>query len=71
MKIEEQPTEFTIILKKIMGVLLIIFGIFGLFLPFIPGIAMIIAGIILLGNKKLSDKVNHFYSLLKKKLFGA
>jgi|GEM_PF-3781314 len=41
------------VLKKILGVILIILGIAGLFLPFLQGIAMIITGIIFLGNHKL------------------
>lgn len=38
--------------RKTLGVLLIIGGIAGLFLPFLQGIAMILAGLALLGNKK-------------------
>ena len=40
-------------LRKLAGILLIIFGVLGLFLPFLQGVAMIIAGAYLLGNKQL------------------
>lgn len=38
-------------LRKIFGVLLIIGGVIGLFLPILQGVAMILAGIALLGGK--------------------
>ena len=41
--------------KKIIGVLLIIGGFVGLFLPFLQGVAMIIAGAVLLENKRIVD----------------
>ena len=44
------------IAKKIFGMILIIGGILGLFLPFFQGIAMIILGSILLGDKFLIKK---------------
>jgi uncharacterized protein YqgC (DUF456 family) len=57
-------------LKKITGGILIILGILGLFLPFTPGIAIIILGIILLGNHKLIILVkkikNKFIQTIKK-----
>ena len=37
--------------RKTLGFLLIIGGIFGLVLPFFQGIAMILAGLVLMGNK--------------------
>jgi hypothetical protein len=49
--------------KQILGGTLIILGIAGLFLPFMQGIAFIIAGTILLGNKQLLD---FFKKILKK-----
>lgn len=38
--------------RKILGFLLILGGIAGLFLPFLQGIAMILAGLALMGNKR-------------------
>ena len=38
--------------RKTAGVLLIFLGIIGLFLPFLQGVAMILAGLVLLGNKR-------------------
>jgi|SaaInlLV_10m_DNA_2_1039722.scaffolds.fasta_scaffold41784_2 hypothetical protein len=49
--------------KQILGIFLIIFGIVGLFLPFMQGIAFIIAGAIILGNKQLLD---FFKKIVKK-----
>ena len=40
------------ILKKILGIVLIIIGVIGLFLPIIQGVLLIIAGLLLLGVKK-------------------
>ena len=54
MKIKNNVLEIT---KKILGIILIVGGILGLFLPFFQGIAMIILGMILLGNKHLSTKI--------------
>jgi len=49
--------------KKVAGVLLIILGIIGLALPFLQGIALIIAGAVLLKNRWLLEKIQ----ILKKK----
>ena len=38
--------------KKVLGVILLIGGVLGLFLPFLQGVAMIIAGAILIDNQK-------------------
>lgn len=43
--------------KKVLGVLLIVGGIIGLFLPFLQGVAMIVAGAVLLHNKWLLAKI--------------
>lgn len=43
-------------IKKVVGVILIIFGIIGLFLPILQGILMIIAGLSLIGVKKNTIK---------------
>ena len=45
-------------MKKIVGIALIIGGVVGLFLPFFQGIAMIVAGGLLLENKWITDRVN-------------
>ena len=52
--------------KKALGILLIIGGVVGLFLPFFQGIAMIVAGLILLGNKSAIKKLHR----IKKYLAG-
>ena len=41
-----------VLLKKILGVILIIIGIIGLFLPIIQGILLIIAGLLLFGVER-------------------
>jgi len=51
------------LLKKIIGVFLIIFGIISLFVPFFQGILLILLGLVLLGNNKLK---NYFIRLIKK-----
>lgn len=38
--------------RKVLGFLLVLGGIAGLFLPFLQGIAMILAGLALMGNKR-------------------
>ncbi|MBY0353574.1 hypothetical protein K2W90_04390 [Candidatus Babeliales bacterium] len=43
--------------KKVAGVVLIVMGVVGIFLPFLQGILMILAGLVLLGNSKLADKL--------------
>lgn len=54
-------------LKKILGLILIILGIPGLFLPLIPGLILIVTGIILIGNKKLLEKLKKLKNYLKEK----
>lgn len=44
----------------VLGVLLIIGGIIGLFLPFLQGILMILAGLYLIGGRKLVRKIRIF-----------
>lgn len=51
--------------KKVLGVILIIGGILGCFLPFLQGIAMIIAGAVLLENKWVIEKVYQVIDYLK------
>ena len=55
--------EILEIIKKIVGVILIIAGIIGLFLPFFQGVLMIVLGLVLLGNHKLK---NYVVKLIKK-----
>ena len=46
--------------RKVLGVILIIGGFIGLFLPFFQGIAMIIAGAILLENEFVMKQAKKF-----------
>ena len=54
------------ITKKIVGVILIVGGIAGLFLPFFQGIAMIIAGAVLLENEFILQKAKAFIAYIKR-----
>ncbi len=47
--------------RKVLGVALIALGVLGLVLPGLQGIAMIAAGILLVGNKRLIDKARQFW----------
>jgi uncharacterized membrane protein HdeD (DUF308 family) len=47
-----RPTPWSV-LKKALGVILIIVGIFGIFLPFLQGLLLVAAGVYLVGNHKL------------------
>jgi hypothetical protein len=49
------------IMKKILGYLLIAFGIVGLFLPVLQGIVMIIAGLILTGNHAIINLIKRYF----------
>lgn len=60
-------------IKKIIritsGILLILAGIVGLFLPILQGIAMIIAGILLVHpilGKKIIKKIEKFYHRIRR-----
>ena len=55
------------VIRKILGGVLILGGILGLFLPFFQGIAMIIAGAILLENEYILDKVKKIIAFFKKR----
>lgn len=55
------------VIKKIIGITLIIAGIIGLFLPFFQGVLIIILGLILLGNHKLKNFVIKLIKKIKKK----
>jgi uncharacterized membrane protein YbaN (DUF454 family) len=52
------------ILKKVLGIIIIIIGVIGLFLPFIQGILLIITGLMLFDEKKFEYLKNKF---IKKK----
>ena len=56
------------LLKKIIGIFLILLGIIGLALPFLQGILLILAGLALLGNKHLIQYIKKLYARLRKKL---
>lgn len=45
----------------ILGTILIVGGIIGLFLPFLQGILMILAGLYLLGGRKLVKKIKNYF----------
>ena len=47
--------------RKVLGVALIALGVLGLVLPGLQGIAMIAAGILLVGNKKFIDKTRQLW----------
>lgn len=55
------------VIKKIIGIILIIAGIIGIFLPFFQGVLMVILGLILLGNHKLKNFVIKLIKKIKKK----
>jgi uncharacterized protein YqgC (DUF456 family) len=40
-------------LKKILGAILIVFGLVSLFIPIFPGVLIILFGVVLLGNHRL------------------
>jgi len=55
------------VVRKILGIILIVGGILGLFLPFFQGIAMIITGAILLKNKYVLRRAQQFVAYLKRR----
>lgn len=60
--------EIQNIIKKIIGVFLILFGIISFFLPFFQGILLILLGFILLGNHKLKNYIIKLTKTLNKKI---
>ena len=64
MKMHALKLFFEHMFPKILGILLIVLGIVGLFLPFLQGIAMILLGLALLGNKTARTKVCVLYTRL-------
>lgn len=49
------------------GVLLIVLGIAGLFLPFLQGILLILAGLALLGNKRVKEWAHELKARVQRK----
>ncbi|MEA3475160.1 MAG: PGPGW domain-containing protein [Candidatus Cloacimonadota bacterium] len=45
------------LIKKTSGITLVVLGIFGLFLPFLQGILMIVAGLTILGDKRIVNLI--------------
>ena len=56
------------ILKKAIGIILIIVGLFGIFLPFVQGILLIVLGVYLVGNHKLINWMKRKVHLWKRRL---
>jgi len=54
-----------VLLKKISGTSLVVIGIFGLFLPFLQGILMIVAGLTILGDKRIVKLINKWKDIYK------
>ena len=54
-------------LKKIVGIILVIFGIIGLFLPLLQGLLLIFAGLLLLGIRK--EQIKEWFKELKRKAY--
>ncbi|MBX9831172.1 hypothetical protein K2X40_04410 [Candidatus Babeliales bacterium] len=59
--------------KKVLGVVLIIVGVVGIFVPFLQGILLILAGLFLLGNHTLANKLfalkERVLTYMRKKFF--
>jgi uncharacterized protein YqgC (DUF456 family) len=53
--------------RTIIGIFLIVLGVIGLFVPILQGFALIIAGIIVLKNKYLLEKLRHVKAYFKSK----
>ncbi|MCD6101473.1 MAG: hypothetical protein J7J77_00240 [Candidatus Cloacimonetes bacterium] len=45
------------LIKKTAGITLVVLGIFGLFLPFLQGTLMIVAGLTMLGDKRIVNLI--------------
>lgn len=56
------------IVKRIIGVILIVTGIVGIFLPFIQGLLLVAVGIYLVGNHKLINWLKQNIVLWKRQL---
>jgi len=51
------------ILKKVVGIILIVVGVIGLFVPILQGVLMILAGLFLLGIK--TEDIKKWFKKLK------
>jgi hypothetical protein len=66
MKKKFKESSFFEYFKKFLGIIPIIGGIFGLLVPFLQGIAMILAGFVLLGNQAAIEKLYKLRIYLKR-----
>ncbi|MBC8313679.1 MAG: hypothetical protein H8E33_05540 [Candidatus Cloacimonetes bacterium] len=55
-------------IKKIFGVFLILLGIVGLFLPILQGILLIVAGLTILGDKRMIKLIEQIKEYFRKKV---
>ncbi|MBL7107833.1 MAG: hypothetical protein ISS38_00830 [Candidatus Cloacimonetes bacterium] len=55
-------------IKKIFGVFLILLGIVGLFLPILQGILLIVAGLTILGDKRMIKLIEQIKEYFRKKI---
>ncbi len=53
-------------LRPFLGGALICLGVVGLFLPILQGVAFIIMGFIVLGNKELLHRIKHYLKRFKR-----
>lgn len=56
------------LMRKILGIIIIIIGIAGLFLPILQGIALIMFGLWLLGSKRLNKIIESKLGINLKKI---
>ena len=66
-KKREKRKKIWEIIRKVLGIILIVIGIFGLFLPFLQGFLLIIIGIALYENKSVKRAISDFIEKFKKK----
>jgi len=53
-------------IKKVVGVVLIVGGVIGLFIPLVQGIAMIVVGAVLLKNEFILRKIRQLVRYVKR-----
>ena len=58
-------SEVWILIKKVVGIILVVVGIFGLFLPLLQGVLLIILGIALFENKSIRGSFHNLVAKLK------
>lgn len=63
---DRSRSEIWILVKKVVGIILIVIGIFGLFLPLLQGFLLIILGMALFENKSIKEYVKNFMKRIKK-----